>query len=344
MKKRLLASVVVSALCVGFAAMASAAPMTDFNKGEGQIDLGTWHSNAGFDDYDFGYKWNLTGGVEYALANKLGLQYAYHGLNAKNDRYTDEGGGDLSGRQHEVNLLYNLCKGVAVSAGWSRIGVEEAANNIAQLGLVGKAPLGKNFAVYGLASIGTKSTFTGEAGLAYTFAKDFDLNVGYRYLKTDLEDQGGKFKGLLLGLTYRFGGHKAEAAPAAVAEPTPAPAVVEPAAELKDYYLESIHFDFDDDVVRSSEVSKVDHFVQVAKENPTHVFKLVGNTDSKGTDTYNKDLSERRVVNVKKMAENKGVATDKMVATYRGENDPASTNATDQGRADNRRVDIYEHK
>ena len=69
MKKRLLASVVVSALCVGFAAMASAAPMTDFNKGEGQIDLGTWHSNAGFDDYDFGYKWNLTGGVEYALAN-----------------------------------------------------------------------------------------------------------------------------------------------------------------------------------------------------------------------------------------------------------------------------------
>ena len=83
--------------------------------------------------------------------------------------------------------------------------------------------------------------------------------------------------------------------------------------------------------------------VKVAKDTG-HTLKLVGNTDGKGTDAYNDDLSKRRVDNVKAYAVKNGVPASQLVTMYKGKTEPASTNATDQGRADNRRVDVYEHK
>lgn len=87
----------------------------------------------------------------------------------------------------------------------------------------------------------------------------------------------------------------------------------------------------------------MDHFVQVAKANPNDTFKLVGNTDAKGTDAYNDDLSKRRVDNVAAYAESQGIPATQMQLDYKGKTDPVSTNDTDQGRADNRRVDIWQN-
>jgi OOP family OmpA-OmpF porin len=81
--------------------------------------------------------------------------------------------------------------------------------------------------------------------------------------------------------------------------------------------------------------------VSTAKDNPNNTFKLVGNTDSQGNSAYNQDLSQRRVNNVKNYAVNHGVSASQLVTAFRGENDPASTNNTEEGRADNRRVDVY---
>ena len=48
-----------------------------------------------------------------------------------------------------------------------------------------------------------------DAGLAYTFADNWDLNAGYRYVDTKLNDDNNiKYRGFLVGLSYRFGGHK----------------------------------------------------------------------------------------------------------------------------------------
>lgn len=80
----------------------------------------------------------------------------------------------------------------------------------------------------------------------------------------------------------------------------------------------------------------MDHFVQVAKANPNDTFKLVGNTDAKGSNAYNDDLSKRRVDNVAAYAESQGVPALQM-ARLQGKTDPASTNDTEEGRADNRR-------
>jgi len=344
MNKKLLASLVVAGMCV--TAVAGAAPMTDFHSGVGQLDLGAWDMKAKDDYVDGGTKWNFNGGLTYGLAEKIGLGYEYHGLKSQSFTW-DNKEYEFNGQEHEVNVYYTLDPKVAVFVGWNHIkAADDITNNVAQLGFVGKAPLGSdNFNIYGKIAGGTKSTWLGEAGLAYTFAKDLDLNVGYRYLQTKAYDDTFKFKGLILGLSYRFGGHKAVAP---VVEPTPAPAVVEPtpapvAAPANDYYFNSIHFDFDKDNLKADQVPNADSVVNAAKQTG-HVFKLVGNTDGLGTNAYNDDLSKRRVDRVAAYVKDHGVPANQIVTIYRGKTDPAATNATDAGRATNRRVDVWEHK
>lgn len=362
MKKKVLVLAALAAACVTSAAFAT--PQTQFQKGQFQLDLGAWDVKASVDGENFGSdgtvttdsKWNFQGGLGYALSDKWNLEYVYHDLNTKYD-----GAKATDGDEHEVNLVYSLNKNFAVYGGWNRIknSVDvdsfSKTNNIAQLGLIAKAPLAKNFDIYGKAAIGTKKTTIWEAGLGYTFAKDFDLSAGYRYVNTKLVDKGTlgatddaniSYKGPFVTLSYRFGGHK-DAAPAPVYV-TPAPTAPAQPAETphtyNDYYLESIHFDFDVDTPVAYDQGKLDHFVAVAKEYPHDTFKLVGNTDAKGTDSYNDDLSKRRVVNVAKYAVDHGVNSEQLVLEYEGKHDPVATNETDQGRADNRRVDIWHHK
>ena len=75
-----------------------------------------------------------------------------------------------------------------------------------------------------------------------------------------------------------------------------------------------------------------------------HIFKLVGRTDSNGDKDYNDALAIRRVKKVADYAVAHGVDIDQLVGMYKGEEDPADTNRTEEGRANNRRVDIFEHK
>lgn len=387
MKKKAFAVAALAAACV--TSMAFATPQTQFQKGQFQLDLGAWNVKSSVDMSNFDAttmpaagagtaytgtktsdsKWNFTGGLSYGLSDKWGLEYAYHDLNTKK-----EGIKGTDGDEHEVNLVYSLNKNFAVYGGWNRIKNSKDSfsrtNNIAQLGLIAKAPLAKNFDIYGKAAVGTKHTTIWEAGLGYTIGKDFDLTAGYRYVNTRLAEKGQTalgftntnlsgvtnpavatsdaniaYKGPFVTLSYRFGGHK-KAAPAPVVAEQPRRQVVQeqPGHVYNDYYLESVHFAFDVDTPIAYDQGKLDHFVAVAKEYPHDTFKLVGNTDARGTDAYNDDLSKRRVVNVARYAVDHGVNPEQLELSYEGKNDPVATNATDQGRADNRRVDIWHHR
>ena len=63
-------------------------------------------------------------------------------------------------------------------------GKDGGTNNIAQVGVIGKAALGSKVDVYGKAGIGTKKTTTWEAGLGYKATENLDINAGYRYINT----------------------------------------------------------------------------------------------------------------------------------------------------------------
>jgi OmpA-OmpF porin, OOP family len=65
-----------------------------------------------------------------------------------------------------------------------------------------------------------------------------------------------------------------------------------------------------------------------------------GHTDSVGSDAYNDKLSQRRAESVAAFLVRQGVAAGKIKAEGLGERQPVADNATDSGRAQNRRVEI----
>lgn len=349
---------ITSALAASVCGAAFAAPQTTFDKGEVQLDAG-WYApkaevNVNDNTLSNDTKDNFTGGITYGLSDRLGLQYNYTGL--KTDANTERG--NTTGNSQEANLIYSLNKNIAMYGGYNRIDTgSDTINNVAQAGIIAKAPITDRLSLYGKAGVGTKKTTTWEAGLGYNVTKDLDVNAGYKYLNTqngDSDDHNVSYKGWTAGLSYRFGGDSESedytpvATPVEPVETTPAYVPVQPTAPAEapkaDYYFESIHFATDDATPLPNQQDNLVKLVQLAKSYPNNTIKLVGNTDSQGSAEYNENLSRERVTNVYNYAVNNGVPASQLVTMYRGENDPSATNDTEQGRADNRRVDVYLNK
>jgi len=68
--------------------------------------------------------------------------------------------------------------------------------------------------------------------------------------------------------------------------------------------------------------------------------KVVGHTDSTGTDSYNQQLSERRAATVRDYLVSKGVNSNIISVSGMGESAPVADNTTSAGRALNRRVEV----
>ena len=67
---------------------------------------------------------------------------------------------------------------------------------------------------------------------------------------------------------------------------------------------------------------------------------IVGHTDSTGTESYNLALSRRRAMAVSDYLVAQGVTRTRLKMDGRGELEPVASNATDEGRQQNRRVEV----
>jgi outer membrane protein OmpA-like peptidoglycan-associated protein len=67
---------------------------------------------------------------------------------------------------------------------------------------------------------------------------------------------------------------------------------------------------------------------------------VMGHTDSTGTDAYNQTLSERRASSVAGYLGSRGVQQARLATRGYGESQPKASNTTEEGRAENRRVEI----
>ena len=176
------------------------------------------------------------------------------------------------------------------------------------------------------------------AGVKYYFTNNLYARAG---VEADYGLDNGKWDySALVGLGVNFGGNAGAAAPA----PTPAPApepVPEPEAPVAQVVRVEldVKFDFDKAVVKPNSYGDVKNLADFMAQYPATNVEVAGHTDSVGPDAYNQKLSQRRADAVKQVLVKDGVQPSRITAVGYGESRPVADNATEAGRAVNRRVE-----
>ncbi|WP_136254483.1 OmpA family protein [Onishia niordana] len=123
---------------------------------------------------------------------------------------------------------------------------------------------------------------------------------------------------------------------------TPAGAEVNSLGCVDDLVLEDVNFEFDSAKLTMGAESILADVAEKLAANPEARVRLEGHTDSVGSDSYNKELSQERANSVKAFLASEGIDTSRMNAIGYGEEQPIATNDTEAGRAENRRVELGE--
>jgi OOP family OmpA-OmpF porin len=104
---------------------------------------------------------------------------------------------------------------------------------------------------------------------------------------------------------------------------------------------ENVQFDFNKSDIRPDSNDEIDAVGAFLQKHPAAYVLLVGYTDSVGSEEYNLGLSQRRAESVAGyLVDNHSLSRDRVILNWYGEANPVASNDTDEGRAQNRRVEI----
>lgn len=173
---------------------------------------------------------------------------------------------------------------------------------------------------------------------------DIDSGVGYGVAIGVASGTAAYFLCKALGLGEAAPAPAPAPAPrAAEPEPAPAPAPVEepaPAPQAQRIVLRGVQFDTDKSDIRADAGVILDEAASQLSQVPSTAVSVEGHTDAVGSDAYNQSLSERRAGAVKDYLAGKGVDAGRLSSAGYGESQPVADNATADGRALNRRVEL----
>ena len=107
-------------------------------------------------------------------------------------------------------------------------------------------------------------------------------------------------------------------------------------------FKSDVMFDTNSSVIKSAAYAsgEIDRVAQILNRYPDTTIKVVGYTDSTGSESYNQQLSEQRANAVKNALVVKNVQAARISALGMGESNPIADNTTEGGRQLNRRVAI----
>jgi len=104
--------------------------------------------------------------------------------------------------------------------------------------------------------------------------------------------------------------------------------------------LQGVYFDTDKATLKSESIVILDAAVATLGTHGTIAVEVGGHTDSRASEAYNQDLSERRAKVVYDYLVDHGIAADRMTWKGFGELSPIATNDTAEGKAQNRRTEL----
>ena len=99
-------------------------------------------------------------------------------------------------------------------------------------------------------------------------------------------------------------------------------------------------FAYDSDDISGNARENLSNLAESLRKYPKTEVLIVGHTDDTGSDSYNQGLSERRARSSKEYLVAQGVDSGRIKVTGRGEGEPIDSNATVDGRSQNRRVEV----
>jgi len=111
-------------------------------------------------------------------------------------------------------------------------------------------------------------------------------------------------------------------------------------SELKEFKFESIYFESDKSIIKEEFEEYLMNIVKILFSHSDIRIKVIGNTDSDGSDGYNEKLSKKRAEAIMEFLLNNGVKKERIEFEFRGEKKPVKSNKTGEGKKKNRRVDF----
>ena len=151
---------------------------------------------------------------------------------------------------------------------------------------------------------------------------------------------GALIGGAIGGTAGAFIGRRMDRQAAEIQKAIPNAEVIREGEGIIVKFDSGILFDFDKTALKDAAKTNVQSLAASLNQYPDTDIKIIGHTDSRGTEQYNQGLSERRAAAVKAYAVSQGVPSSRLVTIGKGFNEPIADNETDAGRAANRRVEI----
>lgn len=103
---------------------------------------------------------------------------------------------------------------------------------------------------------------------------------------------------------------------------------------------QGVHFETNKANVQGTSAETLNRLAGIFQEYPKTIVLIEGHTDSAGPDEYNMNLSKMRAESVTKYLVSQGVDASRFTTKWYGENQPVGDNATSEGKARNRRVEL----
>lgn len=182
--------------------------------------------------------------------------------------------------------------------------------------------------------------FNAGGGLRFTVVKDTTVGLfgRYDYMNLVAAPHSDVARQLLLaGFTFQRVFQPPPPPPPRAEAPPPPPA---PPVKRK-IVLRGVNFDFNKATIRADARPVLDEAIRALQDERDVNVAVEGHTDAIGSDAYNERLSERRANAVADYLVHGGIARSRMSVQGFGESRPVASNTTEDGRAQNRRVELH---